>query len=64
MVDGVAEVTSSIVRSVTPDTHLREIAQIMRDENVGDVVGTMGDLARTVDSDSALADVSAAEPDT
>ncbi|GHC82332.1 oxidoreductase [Nocardiopsis terrae] len=139
MVDSVAEVMSPIVRSVTPDTHLREIAQIMRDENVGDVVVTesghlrgivtdrdivvrclaaggdpdrvraqdvcsselvtvprqssvgdavhamrsatvrrlpvvegdevvgvvtMGDLARAVDSDSALADVSAAEPNT
>jgi CBS domain-containing protein len=40
MVDSIAEVMSSNVRTVTPDTTLREAAEIMRDGDVGDVVVT------------------------
>jgi CBS domain-containing protein len=40
MVDSVAEVMNPAVRTVAPDTTLREVAQIMSDEDVGDVVVT------------------------
>ncbi|GAA1461565.1 CBS domain-containing protein [Nocardiopsis exhalans] len=38
MVDSIAEVMNSNVHAVTPDTTIREAAQIMRDADVGDVV--------------------------
>ncbi|GAA1107496.1 CBS domain-containing protein [Nocardiopsis metallicus] len=38
MVDSIAEVMNSNVRAVTPDTTIREAAQIMRDADIGDVV--------------------------
>lgn len=38
MVDSIAEVMSSRVHSITPDTVLRQAAEIMRDEDVGDVM--------------------------
>ena len=40
MVDSVAEVMNTTVRTVAPDTTLREAALIMRDADVGDVVVT------------------------
>ena len=38
MVNDIAEVMSERVHSVTPDTVLRRAAEIMRDEDVGDVM--------------------------
>ncbi|MBR8743754.1 CBS domain-containing protein [Nocardiopsis sp. MG754419] len=40
MVDSIAEIMNTSVRTVTPDTVLRDAAEIMRDEDVGDVVVT------------------------
>ena len=40
MADGIAEIMNTGVRTVTPDTTLRETAEIMRDEDVGDLVVT------------------------
>lgn len=40
MADVIAEIMNTSVRTVTPDTTLREAAEIMRDEDVGDVVVT------------------------
>ncbi|MEU3310830.1 CBS domain-containing protein [Nocardiopsis sp. NPDC055551] len=40
MVDSITEIMNPSVRTVTPDTTLREAAEIMRDEDVGDVVVT------------------------
>ena len=40
MVESIAEIMSTGVHTVTPDTTLREAAEIMRDEDVGDVVVT------------------------
>lgn len=40
MVDSIAEIMNTSVHTVTPDTTLREAAEIMRDEDVGDVVVT------------------------
>ena len=66
----VAEVTSTDVETVGPDTSLAQVVQTMRSRAVrrvpvvegGRVVGivSIGDLAVEVDPGSALADVSAA----
>lgn len=51
MVDNVAEVMNSTVHTVTPDTTLREAAQIMRDADVGDVVVTESGRLRGILTD-------------
>ena len=51
MVDSVAEVMNSGVRTVAPDTTLREAAQIMRDADVGDVVVTEAGRLRGILTD-------------
>ncbi|OOC53523.1 MULTISPECIES: CBS domain-containing protein [Nocardiopsis] len=66
------EVCSSELATVPPQSDIRDAVHVMRTSAVrrlpvvdGDrVVGvvSMGDLARAVDEDSALADVSAADP--
>ncbi|WP_436892188.1 CBS domain-containing protein [Nocardiopsis dassonvillei] len=66
------EICSSDVATVPPQSDIRDAVNTMREGAVrrlpvvdGDrVVGvvTMGDLAKVVDQDSALADVSSAEP--
>ncbi|WP_017569594.1 CBS domain-containing protein [Nocardiopsis halotolerans] len=43
MVHSIDEVMSSPVRTVSPDTSLRQVAEIMRDADVGDVVVTQDD---------------------
>ncbi|WP_435108530.1 CBS domain-containing protein [Nocardiopsis synnemataformans] len=68
----VSDVCSSEVATVPPQSGIADAVHVMRTNAVrrlpvvdGDrVVGvvSMGDLARTVDEDSALADVSAADP--
>ncbi len=69
-----SDVCSTELASVSPDTSLEEAAQMMRDLAVrrlpvlqeGKAVGivSIGDLAIERDPDSALADISAAEPNT
>ena len=42
MVENVAQLMNPTLRSVTPDTTLTEVARVMRDADVGDVVVTEG----------------------
>ncbi|MBB6121888.1 CBS domain-containing protein [Nocardiopsis algeriensis] len=39
----IADVMSTSVRTVTPDATLREVAEIMRDSDIGDVIVAEGD---------------------
>lgn len=42
MVDNAAQLMNPVLRTVTPDTNLTEVAGVMRDADVGDVVVTEG----------------------
>ncbi|MDM7829903.1 CBS domain-containing protein [Cellulomonas edaphi] len=68
----VGQLATASVVTVRPDDDIAEVVQIMRDNAVrrvpvvdGDTavgVVTLGDLAQALDTDSALADISAAPP--
>ena len=68
----VGQLTTDALVSVGPNDDVAEVVQIMRDNAVrrvpvldGDTavgIVTIGDLAQALDSDSALADISAAPP--
>ncbi|AFR10494.1 CBS domain-containing protein [Nocardiopsis alba] len=51
MVDSIVEVMTPVVYTVTPDTTLREAAEIMRDQDVGDVVVLEDDHLRGILTD-------------
>lgn len=51
MVDNVAQLMNSTLRSVTPDTTLSEVARVMRDADVGDVVVTEGNRLKGLITD-------------
>lgn len=69
----VGDVASGDVRAVTPDDPVEQAIKIMRDQALRRVpvvqddrpvgIVSIGDLAVERDPDSALADISAAEPD-